>query len=206
VAHDFRQHIRNININAEIVLTELGDSAGSHKWNLERISQVAKSMNQMTDDLLNYARMRNTPIHSSGVNLSNLAREFEEASRAAYPNTEFVYEEDLLVCGDQTMLRVVLENLLDNAFKYSQKAVHPKVELGRDDEGFFVRDNGIGFDEAYAEKLFLPFERLVLPTQFVGTGMGLANVKRILQRHGGRVWANSEPGKGATFHFTVQAP
>jgi signal transduction histidine kinase len=101
------------------------------------------------------------------------------------------------------MLRIVIENLLDNACKYSGKCEAPLIEFGHDDEGYFVRDNGAGFDERYAHKLFQPFERLHGDDSFAGTGIGLANVKRIIEKHGGRVSASSRLGEGATFRFTL---
>jgi signal transduction histidine kinase len=203
IAHDFRQHIRNVNVNAEIVLSEYAESLGPYRSNVERIRQVAKLMSQMTDDLLTFARLRNVNLHPVAIDLTALAKEIAQSSNQTYPRSQYRIAEGLTVCGDQTMFRIVLENLLDNAFKYSQKAPEPYVELGKDDEGFFVKDNGIGFDMVYANKLFMPFERLLGASEYSGTGMGLANVKRILDRHEGRIWVDAKPGVGATFHFRV---
>jgi two-component system sensor histidine kinase/response regulator len=203
IAHDFRQHIRNINVNAAIVLAEASGALGKYEPNVVRIHEVAQLMNQMTDDLLTYARMRSQTLRLVEIDLTALGQEISETLKSSYPNSEFRVAEHLNVCADHTMIRIVLENLLDNAFKYSKNAAAPFVEMGKDGESFFVRDNGIGFDMAYASKLFLPFERLVAEGEFVGTGMGLANVKRILDRHNGSVWVDSEPGKGATFHFSL---
>jgi two-component system, NtrC family, sensor kinase len=106
--------------------------------------------------------------------------------------------------GDPSLLRIVLENLLNNAYKFSNKGDHPKVEFGgRGDGVFFVRDNGVGFDMAHAKKLFSTFQRMHAQTDFPGSGLGLAIVHRILTRHGGEIWAESEPGKGACFYFRV---
>lgn len=205
IAHDFRQHIRNINVNAQIVLSEGGDSLGEWRSNLQRIHHVAKLMSQMADDLLMYARMRTISVNPVEIDLTEFATEVAESYRETFPNTDFHVDPGLEVCGDRTMFRIVLENLLDNAFKYSQSAENPKVEVGKDEDGFFVRDNGIGIDMAYSDKLFKPFERLLAAGEFTGTGMGLANVRRILDRHDGRIWVTSEPGKGATFHVRVSA-
>jgi signal transduction histidine kinase len=203
IAHDFRQHIRNVNVNAEIVLAEASESIGSCRENLERIREVAHLMNQMTDDLLTYARMRNASLWPVDIDLTSLVTEIAQARKVMYPSSKFHVQEGLCAHGDRTMIRIVLENLLDNAFKYSQKASEPRVEVGADHDGFYVRDNGIGFDMNYASKLFMPFERLITGSEFVGTGMGLANVKRILDRHQGSISAKSKPGQGATFHFSL---
>jgi light-regulated signal transduction histidine kinase (bacteriophytochrome) len=110
--------------------------------------------------------------------------------------------------ADETLLRQALVNLLDNAFKYSAKAPSPRVEVGwaADERAYYVRDNGVGFDMAYAPKLFRAFERLHSDAEFEGTGIGLAIVKRVIDRHGGRIWAESAPGAGTTMRFTLPAP
>jgi len=205
IAHDFRQHIRNVNINSEIVLREAGEALGDYASNVERIRKVARLMNQMTEDLLTYARMRSASMHPETIDLTALSTEIAESRHAMFPAVRYRVAEGLSTHGDPTMIRIVLENLIDNAFKYSQKSASPFVEVGADADGLFVSDNGIGFDMAYAHKLFMPFERLSEASDFVGTGMGLANVKRILDRHEGRIWATSEPGQGATFHFAFES-
>jgi signal transduction histidine kinase len=205
IAHDFRQHIRSVNVNAQIVLRDAEETLGECRPNLERIHQVAKLMSQMTDDLLTYARMRTVTVRPVEIDLTALATEISDSYASVYTKSKFRIAEGLNVCGDHTMLRIVFENLLDNAFKYSQNAMAPFIEVGQDEEGFFVRDNGIGIDMTYADKLFLPFERLHAEGEFVGTGMGLANVKRILDRHEGRIWATSEVGEGTTFHVSLHA-
>jgi signal transduction histidine kinase len=203
IAHDFRQHIRNININAEIVLSEEEGRLGPLRANLTRIRDVAKLMNQMTDDLLTYARIRNAKLRPVNLDLTALAEEIADARRASFPKTVFDVQPDLWVCADMTMIRIVLENLIDNAFKYSQDVSKPHIEVGKDEQGFFVRDNGAGFDMAYVDKLFRPFERLLVGSEIGGTGMGLANVKRVLDHHGGHVWADSKIGEGTVFHFSI---
>jgi signal transduction histidine kinase len=205
IAHDFRQHIRNINVNASIVLEEMGDALGEHRPNLERITQVARLMSQMTEDLLTYARIRNATLRPVEIDVTELVEEIAESCKIDFPRSQFKVEEGLSVCADRTMSRILLENLVDNAFKYSQHAEQPFVEVGEDANGFFVRDNGIGFNMAFAHKLFLPFERLISESEIGGTGMGLANVKRILEKHGGSISVESEPQKGTTFHFSIRA-
>ena len=103
------------------------------------------------------------------------------------------------------MVRIALENLLENAFKFSEHVVNPFVEFGSDEEGFFVRDNGIGFDAIYSDKVFQMFERLMPETEYSGTGMGLTNAKKIIERHGGKICVCSEPGRGCTFHFSLSS-
>ncbi|MGV3617215.1 MAG: sensor histidine kinase [Fimbriimonas sp.] len=203
VAHDFRQHIRGININASIVLSEGAGALGPLRTHVERVRDVSRLMGQMTEDLLTYARLRSDALRIADLDLSALADEIAEDRATTYTRTRYEIASGLTTQGDRTMIRIVLENLLDNAFKYSQEAENPFVEVGRADSAFFVRDNGIGFDMAYAHKLFLPFERIPSSTHIQGTGIGLANVERIVRRHGGRVWAESAPGRGSTFYFTL---
>ena len=130
-----------------------------------------------------------------------------ERPRAAQQQIEFVIAPGLRVDGDPTLLRLVLQNLLGNAAKFTAKNRDARVEVGCKEEGgsteFFVRDNGAGFDMRFAGKLFGVFQRLVLPEEFEGTGIGLAIAQRIVTRHGGRIWTEAEVGKGATFYFTL---
>jgi signal transduction histidine kinase len=201
IAHDFRQHIRNINMNAQLVISEGGEEVVEWRPNLERIHQVAMLMSQMSEDLLTYARMRTVSMRKVEIDLSQIAEDIAESYRSTFPQTRFIVAPGMRVCGDRTMFRIVLENLMDNAFKYSQNASEPLVEIGEDEEGFYIRDNGIGFDMKYAHKLFIPFERLSAAHDFAGTGMGLANVKRIIDRHEGTISVSSEPSKGTTFRI-----
>jgi light-regulated signal transduction histidine kinase (bacteriophytochrome) len=203
IAHDFRQYIRNINVNAQLVLADAGEEIVEIRSFLENISLNARLMSQMTDDLLTYARMRDMVVRPVEIDLTALATEISQICTVTYPRAKYKVAQGLSVYGDPTMFRIVFQNLLDNAFKYSQHAEDPLVEVGRDRDGFFVRDNGIGLDIAYAHKLFMPFERLRSETEFAGTGMGLANVRRILERHNGKVWVESTEGKGATFRFSM---
>jgi signal transduction histidine kinase len=157
----------------------------------------------MTEDLLTYARLRSDALRITDLDLSALAEEIAVDRASTYTQTRYRIAPGLTARGDRTMIRIVLENLLDNAFKYSQESKEPFVEMDRAASAFVVRDNGIGFDMAYAHKLFLPFERIPSSTHIQGTGIGLANVERIVRRHGGRVWAESGPGRGSTFYFTL---
>jgi signal transduction histidine kinase len=158
------------------------------------------------------------------VDLSDLARRVTDALREGEPEreVELVISPDLTARGDPRLLQVALENLLGNAWKFTRKTAHACIELGRVPSGcgldsrgqtppsgypapvYFVRDNGAGFDMAYAEKLFAPFQRLHGSSEFEGTGIGLATVQRIVHRHGGRIWAEGAVGEGANFYFTLQ--
>lgn len=205
IAHDFRQHIRNINTNAEIVLVDGGDEVEPHRHNLRRISEIAKLMSMMSEDLLTYARMRTAPLRRVDIDVTATAREIGSALRNDFPRTKLKVQEGLRVHADRTMFRAVLQNLLDNAFKYSHTVPWPEVEVGHDETGLFVRDNGIGIDMTYAHKLFKPFERLSSRSEFPGTGMGLANVKRIIERHEGEIHVVSKVNEGATVYIQFGA-
>jgi light-regulated signal transduction histidine kinase (bacteriophytochrome) len=132
---------------------------------------------------------------------------WEDLARADRERCTLEVQQDMCAKADPTMARIVLQNLLENAVKYSSKSATPKVEVGTTvfdgEAAFFVRDNGIGFEMQYMEKIFQPFERLHRDTEYPGTGIGLANVRRIVMRHGGRVWADAAPGIGSTFYFTL---
>jgi light-regulated signal transduction histidine kinase (bacteriophytochrome) len=170
-------------------------------------------MGKLIEDLLLLSRVTRRPLRRTAVNLSNIARAITAELKKAAPQRpiEFVIANGLAADGDPGLLQVVLENLLNNAWKYSSKCARPRIKFGsiRQPDGiyaFYVRDNGVGFEMAYADKLFGAFQRLHSDADFEGTGIGLATVQRIIHRHGGRVWAEGEVGKGATFYFTLDEP
>ncbi|RYG23257.1 response regulator [bacterium] len=206
VAHDLRQQIRGISTNAAILLEDVGDLDEDSRTTLDRLIRSAKKLGALVDDLLSHARLGKAQPEKQPLDLSEMARSVGQHltdGGGCAQDLEFQIEATPLAVGDPAMLRIVVENLLDNACKYSGKRDSPRVEFGHDGEGYFVRDNGAGFDETYAHKLFEPFERLHADESFEGTGIGLANVKRIVEKHGGRVWAQSQLGHGATFWFTL---
>ncbi|HEY3780369.1 MAG TPA: ATP-binding protein [Fimbriimonadaceae bacterium] len=205
VAHDFRQYIRNVNTNAQMLLQERGKELGQDKEYLEQISSNAILMSKMTNDLLSYARIREIELSCSNIDLTTLCLQMAGEISGQYPGSTFTVAEQMATQGDQTLLRIALQNLLDNAFKYSQRSENRLVEIGKEKDAFFVRDHGIGFDEHYAQKIFQPFERLSSGSGFAGTGIGLANVKRIIERHRGKIWFRSQPGQGSTFFFSIHA-
>jgi light-regulated signal transduction histidine kinase (bacteriophytochrome) len=166
-------------------------------------------MAELIDDLLKLSRITRTEITRKTVDLAVLAREILSTLAAGEPQRriEWVVAEDLKVPADKNLIRIVLENLLGNAWKFTRNRVPARIELGvTQQEGknvYFVRDNGAGFDMTYATKLFGAFQRLHAEKEFEGTGIGLATVQRIISRHGGRVWAEARIEHGATFFFTL---
>ena len=166
-------------------------------------------MSELIDDLLELSRLNHSSVRKETVDLGVLAKAFADELRKSQPGrrVEFAIEEGLLVQGDRRLFRIALNHLLDNAWKFTQQHTRAKIELGvRQGDGeptYFLRDDGAGFDMAYADKLFGPFQRLHSSTEFEGRGIGLAAVRRIIHRHGGRVWAEGAVGEGATFYFTL---
>jgi signal transduction histidine kinase len=170
-------------------------------------------MGRLIDDLLELARLTRREMRWEPVDLTSLARTIAERLRRSEPDraVDFSIAEDLRVTGDSHLLQVALQNLLGNAWKFTGKQGYARIEFGADTRDgttvYQVRDNGVGFDMAYADKLFGAFQRLHGADEFAGTGIGLATVQRVIARHGGRVWASAESGKGATFFFTLgEAP
>ena len=221
VSHDLRAPLRVVDGFATIVLEDYGDRGKPlddlGRDHLRRIVAASQRMNSMIDMLLNLSRMTSRELATEKVDLSQIARELSDDlrddMRAREParSIEFFIAPGLRANGDPTLLRLVLQNLLVNAAKFTAKSRDARVEVGSKDEGesaaFFVRDNGAGFDMRFAEKMFGMFQRLHSANEFPGTGVGLATVQKIVQRHGGRVWAEAIPapaeGHGATFYFTL---
>jgi signal transduction histidine kinase/DNA-binding response OmpR family regulator len=207
VAHDLRQQIRGINVHASLILHEIGDTLEAEpRENLDALVQASRQLARLVDDLLQYAKLATLTPSVTRVNLSELSHEVVDQLRAinpGYGNTTCLIREGLVAEGDAGMLRLVLENLFDNAFKYSASKSDPYVEFGREGNEFFVADNGVGFDMSYAHKLFQPFERLHREDSVPGTGIGLANAKRIIERHEGSIRAEGAVGQGAKVYFTL---
>src|SRR4029077_1924064 len=173
------------------------------------IRDSAKRGREVIDTLLNFSRLGRQPLAVEPVDLTELARSVvDELRRSAGPESMDTIVDPLPPArGDRTLLRQVLANLIGNAFKFSRGRPHPQIEVGARREGqavvYFVRDNGVGFDIRYSDKLFGVFQRLHRPDEFEGTGVGLALAQRIIQRHGGRIWADGRVDGGATFFFTL---
>jgi PAS domain S-box-containing protein len=210
VSHDLRAPLRAIDGFSQALLEDYAarlDAAG--REHLERVRQATRRMGQLIDDLLNLSRVTRAQMQLGPVDLSALARRIAADLRRLEParDVEFVVAPDLVVRGDPGLLQVALENLLGNAWKFTAPRPRARIEVGvtqRDGRAvYFVRDDGVGFDMRYADKLFGAFQRLHGTAEFAGTGIGLATVQRIIHRHGGRVWAEGAVGRGATFYFTL---
>jgi len=210
VSHDLRAPLRSLDGFSQALLEDYADKldAQGQKY-LSRIRAGSQRMGQLIDDLLGLSRVSRGEMSRELVNLSKMAHEVADELRAAAPlrEAEFVVADGLIAETDPRLLRIVLTNLFGNAWKFTAKQPHARIEFGSSgDNGgkeYFLRDNGAGFDEAYADKLFGVFQRLHAASDFPGTGIGLATVQRIIQRQGGRVWAEGRVEQGATFHFTL---
>jgi PAS domain S-box-containing protein len=210
VAHDLRAPLRGINGLSRALLEDASDKldAGSADY-LARIGAAAERMGLLIDALLSLSRVSRVELQGETVNLSQLAASVATQLRLAHPErvVEFTCEPGNVHHGDPALLRAVLDNLLGNAWKFTGGRPDARVAFGaertKDAVIYFVRDNGAGFDMAYADKLFAPFQRLHNVKDFAGTGIGLATVQRIVHRHGGRIWAESAVKQGATFYFTL---
>jgi PAS domain S-box-containing protein len=210
VSHDLRAPLRSIDGFSQALLEDYAEQLPAEGQNyLMRVRAAAQRMAQLIDDLLGLSRVSRTPLQLRFVNLSALAQTIAHDLQQTPPERQvtFLIAPDLAVSGDQQLLRIVLENLMGNAWKFTSKRTGAFIEVGAQEEAgkhsFFVRDNGTGFDMAFASKLFVAFQRLHTADQFPGTGVGLATVQRIIRRHGGEIWAESSVGKGATFYFTL---
>jgi light-regulated signal transduction histidine kinase (bacteriophytochrome) len=211
VAHDLRAPLRSIDGFSQALVEDCAESLPEDgKTYLGYVRESAQQMARLIDDLLSLSRVSRVEIRRSPLDLVAIARTVVARLRRDQPDrpVEFLAPRELMVVGDTGLLTAVLENLIANAWKFTGKCSHPRVELGaRLDEArtvYFVRDNGAGFNMAYAGKLFAVFQRLHTANEFEGTGIGLAIVERIVRRHGGQIWGEGEVDHGATFHFTLE--
>lgn len=210
VSHDLRKPLTVISgycgIIGELYADKLGTDGRDY---LQEIENGVNRMGALIDTLLNFSLLTNRELQRTTVNLSDMALEVADSLRAAEParRVAFRIAAGITANCDRSLLQIVLENLLGNAWKYTSKQKEAVIEFGvRETAGetaYFVRDNGVGFDMKYAEKIFAPFQRLAGAGEYQGHGIGLATVGKIIKRHGGRVWAEGEPGKGAAFFFTL---
>jgi light-regulated signal transduction histidine kinase (bacteriophytochrome) len=209
VAHDLRAPLRSIDGFSLALLEDCGeklDAVGAE--HLHRVRSCAQRMGQTIDALLGLSRLSRGELVRQEVDVTTMAKECLQRLKEASPgrNVETVVQDGLVGHGDVRLLRAALDNLLGNAWKFTSKLAEARIEVGKvssEEAPFFVRDNGAGFDPAYADKLFGAFQRLHGASEFEGSGIGLATVQRIVRRHGGRVWAEGRVGQGATFYFTV---
>lgn len=212
VSHDLRAKLRSINAFTRALEEDAGDRLDAgNRDHLNRVIAATIQMSELLDALLELARVGRARLVRSQVDLSALATEVIEELRERDPerDVEVIVQPGLRVRADGKLMRIVLDNVLGNAWKFTARRAPGHIEIGGVIEGgqeiFFVRDDGAGFDPANASRLFAPFQRLHSDTEFAGTGIGLATVQHIIERHGGGIWAESEVGAGATFYFTVPA-
>lgn len=212
ISHDLRAPLRGINGFSLAIQEDFGKNLPpkAHEY-LDRIRNAANRMGLLIDDILALSRLTSRKLSMEKVDISGLATEVCDELVRHMPDRviDLVIMQGLTVQGDKNLLRVVLENLLGNAWKFTFHAAKPRIEFGCKQENdmkvFFVKDNGVGFDMAYAKKLFGAFQRLHTEEEFKGTGIGLATVQRLIRRHGGQVWAEAVVNRGATFYFNLPA-
>lgn len=210
VSHDLRAPLRSIEGYSRLLHEDYAaklDEEG--RVSLEKIRGCARRMTQLIDDMMQLSKVTLTELRRGAVNLSALASLVCDDLRKGDPHrsVELIIEPNLIVQADEDLMRIVLENLLGNAWKFTGRQLESKIEFGRMThdgvQACFVRDNGAGFDARFTHKLFQAFQRLHTTSEFPGTGIGLATVQRVIQRHGGRVWAEGQNGRGAAFFFTL---
>lgn len=207
VSHDLRAPLRGIDGFSSALQNEYEDvldETATHY--LSRVRAGAQRMGELIDDLLDLSRLSRSELRLSEVNLTQLVQNITQRLIDQEPEREFRLEiaPNLSLVADKRLLTIALENLLGNALKFTNKRETTHIKFGRSDDGaYFLRDNGVGFDMKFANKLFIPFQRLHTASEFKGSGIGLATVQRIINRHGGRLWADSELGKGTSFYFTL---
>ncbi|HEX9023416.1 MAG TPA: DUF3365 domain-containing protein [Geobacteraceae bacterium] len=210
VSHDLRAPLRAIDGFSQLLLDDSWDRLEEQgKEDLQRVRRASQRMDRLINDILEMSRVTRSEMVYLPVSLSGLARSVADDLQRGEPQREvkFVIEEGIEGRGDPQLLRGVLQNLLGNAWKFTGRRPDARIEFGvtvaQGGPAYFVRDNGAGFDMAYAGKLFGPFQRLHGADEFSGTGIGLSIVQRIIRRHGGRVWGEGAVGEGATFFFTL---
>ena len=209
VSHDLRTPLRHIMGFVELFIKKTADLDETGRHYLEVISDSARKMGELIDDLLAFSRAGRAEITKQSFNLNELVREVQRefSVEIRERDVEWTIRHLPVVFGDPTLIRQVWANLISNALKFTRPVKHAIINIGYTDEGnryvFFIRDNGVGFDMKYKDKLFGLFQRLHDPDELEGTGVGLANVRRIIHRHGGIAWAEGAPGKGAVFYFTL---
>jgi PAS domain S-box-containing protein len=209
LSHDLRSYITRISTAEQMLQAGLQTSDPDTAYLIQTIGESCHEMEELIEAMITLSRLSRQEMQWEEVSLSDLVHEvmLHLRQQDLQRNVEFVLPSGVRVHGDRHLLKVALENLLGNAWKYTRAVPVARIEFGvMEQEGkrcYFVRDNGVGFDMAERDKLFIPFQRLQTSKQFPGTGVGLATVQRAIKRHGGEVWGEGEPGGGATFYFTL---
>jgi light-regulated signal transduction histidine kinase (bacteriophytochrome) len=212
VSHDLRAPLRGMDGFSKTLLEDYSDKLDATGKNyLERIRAGTQRMGLLIDDLLKLSRVNRVEFKRESVDLSKMVRTMLLTVRKNNParDVKVSIQKDIIIDGDGHLLEIAITNLIDNAWKFTGKTENTRIEFGtllKDGKTvMFIRDNGVGFDMTYVDKLFGAFQRLHTTAEFPGTGIGLATVQRVIHRHGGQVWAEGEVGKGATFFFTLPA-
>ena len=212
IAHDLRAPVRSITSFSQILLEDLHNKLEpQNKDTLQRVIAAGKYMAELIDDILALARITRDNVRIESLQLTEMAEDSVMRLRESHParDCNVIIEPNLTANGDARLIQLLLDNLLGNAWKYTGKNPNARIEFGVMPDSaqttFYVRDNGVGFDMQFANKLFQPFQRLHSREEFEGTGVGLATAQRIINRHGGKIWAKSECGKGTTFYFTLDS-
>jgi DNA-binding response OmpR family regulator len=210
VSHDLRAPVRALHGFSQMLLEDFGGQLPPQAEEyVSKIREAAIRMGNLVEALLQLSRLDRATVNCELLDLSQMARAIAEELRQSEPErqVDFLIEDGLVIEADRHLIRAALDNLMGNAWKFTRKQSHARIEVGATPQQavmtYLVRDNGAGFDLAYADKLFAPFQRMHRQADFPGTGIGLATVRRIVERHGGRVWAESKVGQGATFSFTL---
>jgi signal transduction histidine kinase len=209
VSHDLRSPLTTIAGQAGLLELSLPNATEEQRRRLQRIQGSVKQMSELIDALLVLSRISRHTLHREIVDVSAVAESIVQEFRQKDPSraVEVSVEPNMSVHGDRRLIADLFENLISNAWKFTAKTPTPRIEIGQSQQGsmatLYVRDNGAGFDMAFEQKLFKPFQRLHGPAEFEGSGVGLATVARIVDRHGGRIWAEGKPNSGAVFYFTM---
>jgi signal transduction histidine kinase len=210
MAHDLRGPLRTITAFSQILLEDANKKLDNQeKDSLNRIVNAGKFMAELIDDILELSRITRINIEYKDVDLTALAEECLQGLQSSEPDrkVDIEVQQNMQAKGDSQLLRIVLQNLLSNSWKFTKECTSPKIQVGTtknaEKQAYFVKDNGVGFDVKYADKIFGIFQRLHTREEFDGTGIGLASVQRVVNRHGGKVWVNAKDQKGATFYFSL---
>jgi|GEM_PF-2731867 len=216
VSHDLRAPLRSIFSFSQIIKEDFDKQLPAEaKQYFTKITNAAYNMTALIDGILKFSQVARSELNKKSINISEIARRVSDDIKIIYPdkNIDFKIQPDIIANGDYILITTVLENLFSNSVKFSSNEDEIIIEFGKTRafdksktslaEAIFIKDNGVGFDMQYAEKLFNVFQRLHTNQEFEGTGIGLANVKKIINKHGGTIWAESEPGKGSVFYFTL---